>query len=168
MTIEEATLQAEQLHHIDALSRYLDEKKVGYLVVEHPKRFTAASEARAAGVELDEMAKAVLLRDGGGYVLTVIPASRQLDLRKVREELGRDRDPRLASEDDLAGEFPWFELGAVPPLGPRQLGAELMDRRLVGRKRVLCSGGDHSHSVVLDPDDILRVTGARVADICED
>ncbi len=158
----------EELHHIDALSRYLDENDVDYLVVEHPERFTAASEARAAGVQLDEMAKGVLLRDGGAYVLAVIPASRRLDLEKARDALGRDRGLRLASEDDLAGEFPSFELGAVPPMGPRPLSAEILDRRLVGKKRLLCSGGDHRHSVVLDPEDILRVTGARVADVCED
>jgi prolyl-tRNA editing enzyme YbaK/EbsC (Cys-tRNA(Pro) deacylase) len=33
---------------------------------------------------------------------------------------------------------------------------------------VLCSGGDHRHSLKLDPNEMVRVTEARVGDISHD
>jgi prolyl-tRNA editing enzyme YbaK/EbsC (Cys-tRNA(Pro) deacylase) len=35
-------------------------------------------------------------------------------------------------------------------------------------ERVLCAAGDHRHSVMLDPREIVRMTGAATADVCED
>jgi prolyl-tRNA editing enzyme YbaK/EbsC (Cys-tRNA(Pro) deacylase) len=34
--------------------------------------------------------------------------------------------------------------------------------------RILCSGGDHRHSVLLDPRDLAEATQANVVDICEE
>jgi len=31
----------------------------------------------------------------------------------------------------------------------------------------VCAGGDHRHSITLDPRELLRVTEPRVADLCE-
>jgi len=33
---------------------------------------------------------------------------------------------------------------------------------------VLCSGGDHEHSLLIDPADIVRVSGARTDDLRQD
>jgi len=55
--------------------------------------------------------------------------------------------------------------------GPCNLGlpaAEVIDQRLLDEERVLCAGGDHTHSVLLDPRDIVAATDATVADISED
>jgi prolyl-tRNA editing enzyme YbaK/EbsC (Cys-tRNA(Pro) deacylase) len=44
----------------------------------------------------------------------------------------------------------------------------VIDRALMGRERVLWPAGDHRHSVLVDPDDVVRITAATVADICQD
>jgi len=44
---------------------------------------------------------------------------------------------------------------------------ELIDRRLVSQERILCPGGDHRHSVLLYPRQVVRITAATVADLCE-
>ena len=46
--------------------------------------------------------------------------------------------------------------------------AEVVDRRLLDEERVLCAGGDHRHSLLIDPRDIVAVMGATVAEVCED
>ena len=56
----------------------------------------------------------------------------------------------------------------MPPAGPGLPMAELVDRRLLDRDRILCAGGDHEHSIVLAPSDLVRLTGAKVDDICEE
>jgi Cys-tRNA(Pro)/Cys-tRNA(Cys) deacylase len=68
----------------------------------------------------------------------------------------------------MAADFSEFELGAIPPLGEMLPAPEIVDRRLLGHDRVLCNGGDHTHSILLDPDDIVRASQAQVADVCEE
>jgi Ala-tRNA(Pro) deacylase len=153
---------------IDMVSGYLDENGVDYEVVEHPERFTAAAEARAAGVGPDDAAKDVVLRAGDAYVLAVIPASERLDFQKARRLLDGEQRPRLATEDEIAVDFPEFELGALPPFGPIHDIPEIVDRRLLDHDRVLCAGGDHRHSLRIDPNEIVRLANARVADLCQE
>lgn len=151
-----------------AISHYLSDHGVTHEVVEHPVAYTAASEARAAGVLPQEAAKTVVLQDGGAYMLAIIPASERLDLHKVRELLGATRSLRLATEDEIAQHYTQFEVGAVPPVGPVLFTGEVVDRRIAELDRVLCSGGDHRHSISLDPKAIVELADAKVADICED
>jgi Ala-tRNA(Pro) deacylase len=153
---------------IAAVERFLDEKRVGYEVVEHRQAFTAAGEARAAGFRPADAAKTVVLYADGDFMLGVIPADEKLDLRKVRALLGGREDLRLATEEEMHASFDAFELGAVPPLGPMLPAPEIIDRRLLEHDRILCSGGDHRHSLVLDPNELMRVAEPRVGDICQD
>ncbi len=150
---------------IDTLTRFLDEHGVTYEVVEHGEQFTAAAEARASGVGPEDAAKDVILRRGEKYVLALIPASERLDLEKVGDLLGAGHELRLATEDEIAAEFPGFAVGAVPPFGPIFEVEEIVDRRLLDHDRVLCSGGDHSHSVKVDPNEVVRLAGAQVGDL---
>jgi len=46
--------------------------------------------------------------------------------------------------------------------------AEVIDSALAAQERILCPAGDHRHSVLVDPRDIVRVTSARTADVWED
>lgn len=153
---------------VEAVVRYLGEHGVEHEVIDHEETFSASEEARAAGVAPDHAAKTVLLRDGDAYRLAVLPASERLDVRKAREALDATGHLRLATEDEMAADFGAFEVGALPPLGPMLPAPEVIDRRLTGHERILCSGGDHRHSVLLDPRELERDTGATIADICED
>jgi Ala-tRNA(Pro) deacylase len=153
---------------VETVTDYLAKNAVGYEVVEHAERFTAAAEARAAGVEPNDAAKGVVLRAGDACVIAVIPASEHLDLAKVRTALDAEERPRLATEDEIGERFPEFEIGALPPVGPNRDVIEVVDGRLLDHERVLCAGGDHRHSLRIDPNDIVRLAGARVADICQD
>jgi Ala-tRNA(Pro) deacylase len=154
---------------IDRTTRHLDGRGVAYDVVEHERAFGAALEAVAAGYEPDAAAKSVLLHDGERYRLVVMQASERLDLHKVCDLLGLSRaELRLASEDEIAADFPQFELGAIPPLGELLPATEIVDRRLLGHERILCNAGDHTHSILLDPNEVVRVSDAQVADVCRD
>lgn len=154
---------------IDRTTRHLDDLGIEYEVVEHERAFSAASEAVASGVRPDNAAKSVLLHDGDGYRLVVIQASDRLDLGKVRDLLDTARaELRLVTEDEMAADFAQFELGAIPPLGEMLPAPEIVDRRVLEHDQILCNGGDHTHSVLLDPNDIVRASDAQVADVCED
>jgi prolyl-tRNA editing enzyme YbaK/EbsC (Cys-tRNA(Pro) deacylase) len=154
---------------IDRTTRHLDEQGISYEVLEHEQAFSAASEAVASGVRPDNAAKSVLLHDEEGYRLAVTLASDRLDMRKLSNLLETSKARvRMATEDEMRADFPQFELGAIPPLGEMLPAPEIIDCRVLDHERVLCNGGDHTHSVLLDPNEIVRASGAQVADVCED
>jgi Ala-tRNA(Pro) deacylase len=149
-----------------AVTTFLERQGVPYEVVEHEPTQSAVSEARAAGMPPERVAKTVVLRDEEGLRVAVIPASERLDLHKVKAELGSG-GVRLVTEQEMAERFLEFEVGAVPPFGPMFDALELVDQRLLDHDRVLCSGGDHEHAILVDPRDLVQAGDARVADICE-
>ena len=152
----------------DAIVEFLEGEGVDYELIEHEPTMSAAAEARTTHRSPDQVAKTIVLHDGSGYVIAVIPASERLDLHKLREALGARRRLHLAGEDEIAREFPTLEVGAVPPFGPMVPAAEVIDSTLLERRRILCPAGDHRHSVLVSPLDVLRITGASSAYICQD
>jgi prolyl-tRNA editing enzyme YbaK/EbsC (Cys-tRNA(Pro) deacylase) len=154
---------------IHRTTQHLEGLGIPYEIVEHEQAFGAAREAAAAGVRPENAAKSILLHDGEGYRLVVTRASDRLDLGKVRDLLETSRAGlRFVTEDEMAADFSEFELGAIPPLGEMLPAPEIVDRDVLKHDRVLCNGGDHTHSLLLDPNDIVRVSDAQVADVCED
>ena len=156
-----------EAHGIDAVTAFLEREGVSHDVVEHRPTFSAAAEARASGAEPREAAKTLALHDRDGYRMAVIPASHRLDLHRTRELLGASSHLRLATEAELERDSPMFDVGAMPPLGPMMPMPEIIDVHLLYHDSVLCAGGDHRHSLRLDPRDLLRVCEPRVASLCE-
>ena len=150
---------------LDLARARLDAAGVHYEVAEHAATYTAADEARAVGHELPETAKTLVLVERGQVRLAVVPASQRLDLERARRALRAGGHLRLATEEEVAHSFPEFEVGALPPFAARAL-PEVIDIRLLYHERVLCAAGDHRHSVLLDPRELLRLAEPRVADIC--
>ena len=151
---------------VTVVTEFLERQGIPYEVVEHERTQTAAAEARAAGVPAADVAKTIVLRDEEGLRLAVIPASERLDMHKLKHALA-SKGLRLVTEQEMADEFDEFEVGAVPPFGSMFDALELVDERLLEHDRILCSGGDHEHAVLVDPRDVVRAGEARVVDICE-
>src|SRR5687767_9238899 len=80
------------------LQQYLDDQDVPYDVLAHQRTRTARQTARVSEVPADCLAKAVVLRDGQGYVMAVLPASCQLDKAQLWRLLHRPVE--LAEEDE--------------------------------------------------------------------
>jgi Ala-tRNA(Pro) deacylase len=102
--------------------------------------------------------KTLAVRTGPGYALVVIPASRRLDLHRVREALGDSR-ARLASEEELGRDFPDYELGALPPLGAL-LDAQLyVDPEVLGHDSVTFAAGTQTESVKMGTQELFGTGG---------
>jgi Ala-tRNA(Pro) deacylase len=151
-----------------ALVAALAEGAAHYELIHHERTMTAAAEAKALGIEGSEVAKTLVVSTGHGYVRVVVPASRRLDLHRLRELPGVDKAARLATEAELAAAYPDFELGAVPPLGGPAGDRVVVDRPLAELESLVFEAGTHSESVRLRTDDLLRLTEARVADVSTD
>ena len=152
----------------DMIAAYLEGEGVPFQMLEHPRTTSALADARATHHRPESVGKTVLLRDREGYVVTVIPADQKLDLRKLREVLGASRKLQLVDEATMGQEFPQFEVGAIPPCGASLPAAEVVDERLLDEDRIICASGDHMHSLLIDPRDLVTAANARVADICQE
>ncbi len=163
----ESTAGAVTRTHVEAIVGFLEGLDIAYELVEHEPVTSAAAEAHSVGCSPEQTAKTIVLHDGSAYVIAAITAADRLDLHKLRELLGASRHLRLATEEEIARDFPSLEVGAVPPFGPMVPAAEVIDSALAAQPRLLCPAGDHRHSVLLDPREVVRITAATVADICE-
>jgi Ala-tRNA(Pro) deacylase len=144
---------------------FLEAAGLDFDVLEHAHTERAADEAAALGIEPEEVAKTLVLSAPSGNVRAVLAASERIDLHKVAAVLGTGgKKVHLASEDDLAGAYPEFELGAVPPFGGRE-DEVIVDERVARRDSVVLEAGSHEKSVRLKAADLVRLTRAQVADI---
>ena len=147
---------------------FLEAAGIDFDVLEHAHTERAADEAAALGIGSEEVAKTLVLVTSTGNVRGVLAASERIDFHKVAAVLGiGGKKVQLASEDDLARDYPDFELGAVPPFGGRE-DQVIVDERLAGRDSVVVEAGSHHRSVRLKAVDLVRLTRAQVADICRE
>jgi len=145
----------------------LREAHVPYQLIRHRRTQSARSEAAALGVRPWQVAKTVILKTENEFVRAVVPASKQVDLGKARRVLGADH-VELANETELAGAYPEFELGAVPPIGDSHPDRVLIDVALCGLDSVLLEAGTHDRSVRIDTGDLIEASDAALADLCAD
>ncbi|HSG65670.1 MAG TPA: YbaK/EbsC family protein [Gammaproteobacteria bacterium] len=89
---------------------------IEFRILRTPPDTPTVDGLRSAGVKPDCCAKAQLLKDDHGYLLTVTAATRVLDMDLLCRELHRELVP--AAVEDLDDLFCDCELGSVPPLGP--------------------------------------------------
>ena len=137
------------------VTEHLAERRVAFEVVPHRRVFTSIQEARELGVAAEEVLKTVALWTGGKYALAVVPASRRLELRRVREAL-EDPAARLATEAELAADFPGYELGALPPLGSLLGVRMLVDPEVLGHELVVFAAGTETESVQVATAELFR------------
>ena len=96
------------------LQRHLD-SNVTYDVITHEATMSSTRTAQACHVSGECLAKAIVLRHDGGYLLAVLPASHHIRLTDLRRQIGDDVD--LADEQEISSLFPDCAFGAVPPVG---------------------------------------------------
>jgi Ala-tRNA(Pro) deacylase len=131
---------------MSAVTEHLEQRGSAFELIPHRQAYTSTDEARALGIDAGEVLKTLAVRTGPGYALVVIPASRRLDLHLVREALD-DHHARLASEEELARDFPGYQLGALPPLGAL-LGSEVyVDPEVLEHDMVVFAAGTQTESV---------------------
>ncbi len=153
--------------HSNLLTERLDQAGVAYELLEHNPTDRAAEEATALGLRLNEVAKTIVVTAREGNLRVLLPASERIDMHKLRDLLGAGKELHLLSEEALGAEYPDFELGAVPPVGGREDGV-VVDRRVAELDAVVFEAGSHDRSVRMATDDLVSMTGARVADVCSD
>ena len=153
---------------LGGLLEWLDEHDIDHEVHLHAETFTAASTARAEGVEARTFAKVVgVVADDGRKALLIIDATDRLDLGKVREALGA-HDVRLLTEPELADAAPGCEAGAIPAVGELFGLPTLADFAVRDDAEISFNAGTHRHAVRVDREAWERAARIWYADLVVD
>jgi Ala-tRNA(Pro) deacylase len=133
----------------------LSERAVPFEVIDHDRTYTAIEEARAIGIDADEVLKVVVIDSIDGFRLAVIPASRRLDMHLVREAL-YDQGAGLATENEIEWRWPAYQPGTLPPLGSLLDVPMYVDPELLGHDTVVFAAGEQTRSVKMRTKDLFR------------
>jgi Ala-tRNA(Pro) deacylase len=146
------------------LERLLEESGAEFEVIDHPLAFTAQEEAAASHVPGRHWAKTVAVLVEGEPALAVVPATRRLDLDKMRRVVGSDR-VEIAREAEFQGLYPDCDLGAMPPFGELYGQRTFIDEMLREEERIAFHAGDHRTAVEMSYSDFERLCQPVPADL---
>lgn len=123
------------------LQEYLEWEEVAYDVIDHPYTYSSLETARISQVPASKLAKCVVLGDGYGYLMAIVPASRNVDIDYISHALHRDFT--LASEAEVADLFYDCLPGSVPPICEAYGFESIIDTQIWNAGDVYFEGGDH-------------------------
>ncbi len=148
--------------------RVLEGQGVAYEVISYPDTIHDAAEVAAhVGLPPEGVYKTlVVLADDPGFkpMLMLIAASSTLDLKKAAQAVGAKKVhmARHADAEKLTG----LKVGGISALALLNKGfVVIVDEWMTILDQVAVSAGQRGLNVRLRPDDLIRVIGARVADI---
>jgi Ala-tRNA(Pro) deacylase len=136
------------------LQKHLD-RNVTYEVITHDPTMSSTRTAQACHISGDRLAKAIVLRHDGRYMLAVLPATHHVRLSDLKTQIGDDVD--LAGEDEIRQLFPDCALGAVPPVGECYELDVIVDDSIQEQPDVYLEGGDHATLVHMDQAQFARL-----------
>jgi len=146
------------------VQRFLNERGVSFQVLEHAPTYSALRTADDLHVPGDEVAKPVILKADGRYVMALVPAPCRIDMKKAREAL-HSADCELADESDFERLFPDCERGAMPPFGSQYGLTTMVDEALTHDERVVFEGNSHREAICMPYRDFDRLEHPQVADL---
>jgi len=144
--------------------QYLDQSRKHYDVLTHLETHSAMGMAQAIHIPGDEVAKPVILKADGNYVMVVIPATYRIDLDKAREAF-HVRALELAPETDFGRLFPDCERGARPPFGSQYGMPTVVDEALTCDEQIVFEGNSHREAYRMSFQEFDELERPRVADI---
>lgn len=145
------------------LLNYLDKAKVGYKTIKHKTVYTAYDLAQTLKAKLNEVAKTLVVKADKVYVLVVLPASRKLDLGKLKKIL-KAKKVEIAKENVMKKIFK-IKPGAITPFGELHKVPVYIDKTLLKAKKIIANAGTYEDSVVMTANNFLKaVKGAVVGD----
>lgn len=126
---------------------------------------TVEAAAQAAKTQPERIVKSILFLVDQNPVLAISCGLAQVDRRAIAQiyQVGRKR-VKLAGPEPVQ-QITGYPVGALPPFGHRSPLPTLLDQRVLEHPFVYAGGGAENALVRLNPQDILRASGAQVIDL---
>ncbi len=131
------------------IRKMLELRGIPFEELHHTEAYTAQEVAQREHFSGHRVAKVVVVLADGRPVELILPASRHVNLERVRAVL-HAREIRLASEAEMEKCFTDCEVGAIPALRHWKNVGVLMDRSLNVEGPILFQAGTHADAVRLN------------------
>lgn len=140
---------------------FLDKSAVRYEMSEHSPSFTAQQMAAAEHEPGKYVAKPVIIKADGKYIMCVLAACYKIDLGVLKSQLGA-KSVELAEEKDIGTIFEDCELGAEPPFGNLYDLPVVMDKALEKDDHITFQAGTHEKAIRISMEDYRKLVEPKV------
>ena len=143
------------------LRDFLDLNRIEYVTITHSPAYTAQGIAASAHISGKELAKTVMVKLDGKMAMTVLPASRRVDLESLRAVAEAQR-AELCEEAEFKDAFPGCEVGAMPPFGNLYGLDVYATESLAEDEEIAFNAGSHTELIRMAYADFERLVRPRV------
>ncbi len=150
-------------------ARLLDARGIPFELAEYEVNendLSAVSLGRKIGQDVDQIFKTLVLRgDKTGVFVCVIPSDTEVDLKKVAKISG-NKNAAMVQQKELLG-LTGYIRGACSPLGMKKTYPIYIHETCLLFDLIFISAGQRGLQLKLNPEDLLKITGAVVCDLAE-
>jgi len=147
--------------------RILDSAKIEYTPYEYvpdDNDLTGVHIAEQIGLNPDFVFKTLVARgDKSGLLVFCIPCNSELDLKKCAKASG-DKKIELLPVKELLPNTGYIR-GGCSPVGMKKLYPTYIDEACTLFEKITVSAGVKGCQLLLNPDELIRLIGARICDI---
>jgi Cys-tRNA(Pro)/Cys-tRNA(Cys) deacylase len=150
--------------------KLLDGKKIPYEAYSYPDNLRDAEEvAKSLEFPVQKVFKTLVVTrpKPGKNILAMVPANRQLDLKKLAKAVG-EKKIKMASHRD-AEALTGLQVGGISALALVNRGFDIyLDQSAESFDAIVVSSGERGQQIEIAVSDLVRVTRARYADISQE
>jgi Cys-tRNA(Pro)/Cys-tRNA(Cys) deacylase len=150
------------------VTRLLDQLKIKYTAFELPaEKLGAEKTAELLQVPLELVYKTIVIkRDGRGKpILAVVPGTCEVDLKALAKAV-EEKKVYLTTQKE-AESMTKLQAGGISPLALINRGFQVViDHSAQDQDEIHISGGQRGLNLRLNPFDLVKLTAARIANIC--
>ena len=147
--------------------RVLDTKKIRYEShsYEPDPSKTGEEIAGILGEDPDKVYKTLVTQGKtGAYYVFVVPVKDELDLKKAAKAAGEKSVSMIKQKELLP--LTGYVHGGCSPIGMKKPFPTFIQETAETLDRIFVSAGKVGYQIELAPEDLMRVSGAKAADLC--
>jgi len=150
-------------------ARILDSKSIDYELVEYEvdeNDLSATALAKNIGQDIEQIFKTLVLRgDKNGVFVCVIPGNTEVDLKKAAKTSGNKNCAMVHQKELLP--LTGYIRGGCSPIGMKKPFPTYIDETCQLLDHIFVSAGQRGLQFKINPEDLIKVTGANVSDLVE-
>lgn len=150
-------------------ARILDSKSIRYEIAEYEvdeSDLSAVTLARKIGQDVEQIFKTLVLRgDKTGVFVCVIPGNAEVDLKKAAKVSGNKNCAMVQQKELLP--LTGYIRGGCSPIGMKKPFPAYIHETCILFDTIYVSAGQRGLQFKINPEDLIKVTGAEVCDLVE-
>ena len=146
--------------------RILDRMKIPYTLNQYncEEFIDGVHVADMLGQSYDESFKTIVtVGKSQGYYVFALPIDKEIDLKKAAKVVG-EKNLELLPVKDI-NKVTGYIRGGCTPIGMKKQFPTVIDESAADLPEMIVSGGRLGEQIILKPEDLLKVTGGKFADI---